>query len=92
MHARLCLTLSNPMDCSLPGSSVHEILQARILEWAAISSFRGSSQPVSLESPAFAGEFKRHLGSPVHLYAYLKKKPKPKNQLHCYTKAKNEEV
>ena len=32
-----CLTLCNPMDCSLPGSSVHEILQARTLEWAAIS-------------------------------------------------------
>ena len=45
VHARLCLTLSNPMDCSLPGSSVHEILQARILEWAAISSFRRFSQP-----------------------------------------------
>ena len=38
-------TLCNPMDCSLPGSSVHEILQARILEWVAIPSFRGSSQP-----------------------------------------------
>ena len=31
-----CLTLCDPMDCSLPGSSVHEILQARILEWVAI--------------------------------------------------------
>ena len=38
-------TLSNPMDCSLPGSSVHEILQARILEWVAISFSRGSSGP-----------------------------------------------
>ena len=34
-----------PMDCSLPGSSVHGIFQARILEWAAISSSRGSSRP-----------------------------------------------
>ena len=34
-----------PMDCSLPGSSVHGILQAIILEWVAISIFRGSSQP-----------------------------------------------
>ena len=34
---RLCLTLCDPMDCSPPGSSVHEILQARILEWVAIS-------------------------------------------------------
>ena len=34
----------NPMDCSLPGSSVHRVSQARILEWVAISSSRGSSQ------------------------------------------------
>ena len=33
------------MDCSLPGSSVHEILEARILKWVAISFSRGSSQP-----------------------------------------------
>ena len=38
-------TLCNPMDCSLPGSSVHGILQTRILEWVAISSSRGSFQP-----------------------------------------------
>ena len=37
------LTLCDPVDCSLPGSSVHGILQARILEWVAISSSRGSS-------------------------------------------------
>ena len=37
---QLSLTLCDPMDCSLPGSSVHGILQARILEWVAISSFR----------------------------------------------------
>ena len=35
----------NLMDCSLPGSSVHRVLQARILEWYAISFSRGSSQP-----------------------------------------------
>ena len=35
----------NPMDCSLPGSSVHGILQAKILEWLAISFSRGSSRP-----------------------------------------------
>ena len=40
-----CPTLSDPMDCSPPGSSVHGILQARILEWVAISFSRGSSQP-----------------------------------------------
>ena len=35
-----CLTICNPMDCSLPGSSVHGILQARILEWVVISFSR----------------------------------------------------
>ena len=42
---QLCLTLHDPLDCSLPGSSVHGILQARILGWVAISSPRRSSQP-----------------------------------------------
>ena len=42
---QLCLTLCNPVDCSLPGSSIHGILQARILEWVAISFSRGSSRP-----------------------------------------------
>ena len=40
-----CATLCDPMDCSLPGSSVHGIFQARILEWVAISFSRGSSRP-----------------------------------------------
>ena len=40
-----CPTLCDPMDCSSPGSSVHGILQARILEWVAISFFQGSSRP-----------------------------------------------
>ena len=40
-----CLTLCDPMDYNLPGSSVHGILQARILEWIAIPFSRGSSQP-----------------------------------------------
>ena len=38
-----CPTLCDPMNCSLPGSSVHGILEARILEWVAISISRGSS-------------------------------------------------
>ena len=41
--AQSCQTLCHPMDCSLPGSSVHGILQERILEWVAISFSRGSS-------------------------------------------------
>ena len=40
-----CPTLCDPMDCSLSGFSVHGILQARILEWNALPSSRGSSQP-----------------------------------------------
>ena len=36
--AQSCPTLSNPMDCSLPGSSIHGIFQARVLEWGAIAS------------------------------------------------------
>ena len=43
-----CVQLCNPMDSSLPGSSVHRVFQARILEWVAISSSRGSSQPGDL--------------------------------------------
>ena len=49
------------MDCSLPGSSVHGILQARILEWVVMPSSRGLSdpriEPVSLLSPALTGRF-----------------------------------
>ena len=43
--AQLCLTLCDPVDCSPPGSSVHVILQTRILEWIAIPFSRGSSLP-----------------------------------------------
>ena len=43
VRAQSCLTLCSPMDCSLPGSYVHEIFQARILEWVVISSSKGSS-------------------------------------------------
>ena len=43
--AQLCPTLCDPMDCSLPGSSVYGIFQARILEWVAISFSRRSSPP-----------------------------------------------
>ena len=41
----MCLTLCNPMDCSPPGTSLHGILRARVLKWAAISFSRGSSRP-----------------------------------------------
>ena len=42
---QLCLTLCNPMDCSSLGSSVHEISQAKILEWVAMPSSRGPFWP-----------------------------------------------
>ena len=43
--AQSCPTLCNPMDCSPPGSSVHGILQKRILEWVVVPFSRGSSKP-----------------------------------------------
>ena len=47
-----------PHDCSLPGSSVHGILQARILEWVAVPSSKGSSQPrIEPKSPALQMDF-----------------------------------
>ena len=57
---QLCLILHDPMDCSPPGSSVHGILQARILEWVTMpSSNRDDSgiEPESLASSALAGRF-----------------------------------
>ena len=65
MHAcsvtQSCPTLCDPMNCSPPGSSVHVIRQARILEWAAISSSRGSPRTRDWTSvsctPASAGSF-----------------------------------
>ena len=43
--AQSCPTLCDPMDCSLPGCSLHGILQARVLEWVAITFSRGSFPP-----------------------------------------------
>ena len=63
LHSQSCLTLRDSMDCSLPGSSVHGIFQAGILESIVISSSRGSfwpkdqPKPKSLTFPALAGRF-----------------------------------
>ena len=55
--ADLYPTLSDPRDCSPPGSSVHEILQARILVWVAIPFSRGSAQPrIGPGSPALQAD------------------------------------
>ena len=50
-------TLCDLVDCSLLGSSVYGILQARTLEWVTMPSFRGASQPRSIMSPALPGGF-----------------------------------
>ena len=64
MHAKLlqlCSTLCDPVDCSPPGSSLHGILQARILEWLPWPPPgdlpNPGIDPVSLKSPALAGGF-----------------------------------
>ena len=75
-----CLTLCGPMDCSPPGFSAHEILQARILEWVAISSSRGSSQPrdrihlVHLLHWQADSLPLSHMGSPLLQWEWLKSK------------------
>ena len=54
LHAQACLTLCVPMDCSLLGSPVHVIPQARILEWVAISFSRDLCDPrIKPKSPVF---------------------------------------
>ena len=69
--AQLCLTLSDPMDCSLPGSSVHGISQARVLEWVAIafSKRRLSSEElmfsISQESSPVTVVLEKTLESPL---------------------------
>ena len=72
-----CLPLCDPMDCSPPGSSVHGILQARILEWVAIPFTKGSSQSrdqtrVSCTPGRFFTVYQNHLGpSFIHTGASL---------------------
>ena len=75
MHAKSlqwCPTLCDPMDCSLSGFSVHGILQARIPEWNALPSSRGSSQPRDQTWVSYVSCIGRrvlyhkcHLGSPI---------------------------
>ena len=74
----LCLTLCDHMDCRPPGSSVHGILQARILEWAAMPSSRGSSRPRDWTWVSYTSCTGRkvlnqyhHLGSPIQVYTCI---------------------
>ena len=78
IRAQLCLTLCDPMDCSLPGSSVHGIFQARILEWIAIHYFRGCSWHRDWTCISCISCFGReilyqlhHLGSPLGPFGLL---------------------
>ena len=70
------VTLCNSMDCSLPGSSVHGILQGRILEWVAFLFSRGSSWPRDqTQGSCTAGRFfypLNHQGSALVIYTYIK--------------------
>ena len=67
-----CRTLCDPMDCSSPGSSVHGILQGRILEWVATSFSRGSSQPrdQTQVSRVADGFFYRLSPKDIYMYVY----------------------
>ena len=73
LSLQLCLTLCDPMDCCLPGSSVHRILQARTVEWVSMPSSRRSSQPrdrTCLLQLLIAGRFftTEPLGKPKLIY------------------------
>ena len=68
--AQLCPALCDPMDCSPPGSSIHGILQARILEWVAISFPRGSSDP-GIEPGSLALQADALTSEPPGSYVYV---------------------
>ena len=60
--AQLCLTLHDPMDCSPPGSSIHGIFQARVLEWGAIAFSVCSPAPLQKLLEKFPGQVSSHQG------------------------------
>ena len=66
-----CLTFCDPMDCSSPGSCVHGISQARILEWVAISFSRGSSQPRDQTCVFYTGRQILYCWAPREDYIYI---------------------
>ena len=82
LSCQSCLTLCNPMDCSPPGSSVHGVFQARILEWVAISYSRESFWPrnqTSLLQWQAESLPRHHLGSLItYTYIFI--------HIHTYTK------
>ena len=68
-----CLTVCDPMDCSLPGSSIHGIFQARVLEWGAIAF---SDAAVQLINNVVLASDVQQSDSFIYLYIYLKVKVK----------------
>ena len=78
LEPNLCLTLCDPMDCSLLGSSVHGISQERILEWVAMPSSRGYShardERMHPMAPALQVESSllSHWGTPSYKYPVVK--------------------
>ena len=84
VRAQLCPILCNPMDSSLPGSSVRGILQARILEWVAISSpgdlpFPGS-EPLSLQADSL---LLSHQGNPDGILWQWPQRTEPRRQMNA---------
>ena len=71
--AQSCLTLRNPMDCSLPGSSIHGIFQARVLEWGAIA-FTQQQDTNSIQVPIDhkLGDTRTYPGTDLHGLQVLK--------------------
>ena len=59
--SQLCLTLNDPMDCSLPGSSVHGIFQARVLEWGVIAFSESQSKAMPKNAQTTAQLHSSHM-------------------------------
>ena len=57
--AQSCPTLSDPMDCSLPGSSIHRIFQARVLEWGAIAFSTYALEELKNKEPKYINRSKK---------------------------------
>ena len=85
--AQLCPTLCDPVDCNLQGSTVHGILQARVLEWVAIVFSRGLPNPgIEPGSPALeAGALTSGPPGKPHIYIYTHKQkyPEIRDKVKC---------